>query len=207
MSASGWGDDDRSKAHSGDIQPGGAIRGLPQFQPSRVYEELLKKESIREPVFGGRSKNQQLGSVAESWGAPPALEIPKGMFELEDDPPSPTEGTEMTPAELRAERARRAAMGIPAEKSGRPSIKDMEKERMEKLRQERLQVERARNNADTRDVSHLVAVWSEVQKLIGQYRQDSEPASRRAQERTTSTELYQAEPRVQSGDDCVDDGW
>lgn len=112
----------------------------------------MKSESVREPVFGGRSKNQQLGSVAESWAAAPTIDIPKGMFELEDDPPSPIEGQNMTAEEIKAERARRAALGIPAEKSGRPSIKDMEKDKMDKLRFQQLTEERARNEVDLKEV-------------------------------------------------------
>lgn len=124
----------------------------PYFQPSKVHEEMLQRESIRPPVFGGRSKNQQLGSVSESWGAKPTLEIPKGMFELEDDPPSPTFASHMTHQEIQAEKARRAALGIPAEKSGRPSIKDMEKERLEKLKYQQLRDERAKNGVTLAEV-------------------------------------------------------
>ena len=36
--------------------------------------------------MGGRSKKDQLGSVAESWG--PVPQALKGMFEIEHDPPS-----------------------------------------------------------------------------------------------------------------------
>lgn len=145
-SVSGWGNTDDSQ---NDTPQDIAFKGTPRFQPSKLHAELLRKDSIREPVFGSRSKNQQLGSVAESWGAPPALDIPKGMFELEDDPPSPIEGKEMSPAEIKEEKARRAALGIPAEKSGRASIKDMEKERMDKMKHQRLWAERGRNGAES----------------------------------------------------------
>jgi len=127
--------------------------GYPRLEPSRVYEEMLKRESIRPPVFGGRSKNMQLGSVAESWGKAPTLEIPRGMFQLDDDPPSPPPGVDMTPEEIQAEKARRAMLGIPGEKSGRPSIKDMEKEIIDKLKRQRLREERERSEIDVREVS------------------------------------------------------
>lgn len=127
--------------------------GPPRIEPSKVHEELLKRESIKPPVFGGRSKNQQLGSVAESWGTEMVLDIPKGMFELDDDPPSPTHDGTMSAAELREERARRMALGISAEKSGRPGIKEMEKEKIEKLRSQRLSAERQKNDIDMTDVS------------------------------------------------------
>lgn len=129
------------------------LRGPIRIEPSKVHEELLKKESIRPPVFGGRSKNQQLGSVAESWGVDPSIELPKGMFELDDDPPSPVLDRQLTPAELREERTRRALLGIPAEKSGRPSIKDMEKEKINKMKQQELRAERKKNDINMSQVS------------------------------------------------------
>jgi hypothetical protein len=98
----------------------------------------------------------QLGSVAESWGTAPTLEIPRGMFQLDDDPPSPPCGKNLTPAEIAAEKARRALLGIPGEKSGRPSIKDMEKEVTDKLKHMGLKKERQRNDETSRqDVSHV----------------------------------------------------
>jgi len=150
----GWEDDDdaasstRKASSQTHIGP-----GYPRLEPSRVYEEMLKRESIRPPVFGGRSKNMQLGSVAESWGKAPTLEIPRGMFQLDDDPPSPPPGVDMTPEEIQAEKARRAMLGIPGEKSGRPSIKDMEKEIIDKLKRQRLREERERSEIDVREVS------------------------------------------------------
>lgn len=127
----------------------------PRFEPSRVHEEMVRKETIRPPTFGGRSKNMQLGSVAESWGTAPTLEIPRGMFQLDDDPPSPPNGKTLTPAEIAAEKARRALLGIPGEKSGRPSIKDMEKEVTDKLKIMALNKERQK-----KDESSMQAVSS-----------------------------------------------
>jgi hypothetical protein len=98
----------------------------------------------------------QLGSVAEVWGTPPTAETPRGMFQLDDDPPSPPPGVDMSPEEIQAEKARRAMLGIPGEKSGRPSIKDMEKENMDKMRGQRLKEERVRSEIDVREVSYLI---------------------------------------------------
>jgi len=61
----------------------------------------------------------------------------------------------MSPEEIQAEKARRAMLGIPGEKSGRPSIKDMEKEIMDKMRAQRLREERVRSEIDVRGVSCL----------------------------------------------------
>jgi hypothetical protein len=95
----------------------------------------------------------QLGSVAESWGKEATLEIPRGMFQLDDDPPSPPPGVYMTPEEIQAEKLRRAKLGIPGEKSGRPSIKDMEREIVDKMRGQKLREERVRSEIDVREVS------------------------------------------------------
>ena len=164
----GWDDiGDHTPRAQSVIQPEDLVmRGPIRIEPSKVHEELLKKESIRPPVFGGRSKNQQLGSVAESWGADPTIEIPKGMFELADDPPSPVLDRELTPEELRLERARRAALGIPAEKSGRPSIKEMiEMEKLSKMKNQHLRAERQRNDIDMSQVG-LVDPFPVINELI-----------------------------------------
>jgi len=95
----------------------------------------------------------QLGSVAESWETAPTLEIPRGMFQLDDDPPSPPPGVNMTPEEIQAEKARRAMLDIPGEKSGRPSIKDMEKEITDRMRNQRLREERVRSDVSVPEVS------------------------------------------------------
>jgi hypothetical protein len=75
------------------------------------------------------------------------------MFQLEDDPPSPPPGKILTPQEIEAEKARRALLGIPGEKSGRPSIKDMTKEATERLKLQRLREERAKSGVREEDVS------------------------------------------------------
>jgi hypothetical protein len=75
------------------------------------------------------------------------------MFQLDDDPPSPPPGKDMTPEEIQAEKIRRAMLGIPGEKSGRPSIKDMEKEIVDKLKNQKLKEERIRSDIDVREVS------------------------------------------------------
>jgi len=59
----------------------------------------------------------------------------------------------MSLEEIQAEKARRAMLGIPGEKSGRPSIKDMEKEIMDKMKGQRLREERVRSEVDVREVS------------------------------------------------------
>ncbi|WVR04803.1 hypothetical protein IAU60_001815 [Kwoniella sp. DSM 27419] len=76
-----------------------------RFVPGKAYEKALARERMLVPLMGGRSKKAQLGSVAESWGPWPQRAdsqdggqyekgVPegqvqmKGMFELEEDPPS-----------------------------------------------------------------------------------------------------------------------
>jgi hypothetical protein len=82
------------------------------------------------------------------------------MFQLEDDPPSPPPGKILTPQEIEAEKARRALLGIPGEKSGRPSIKDMTKEVTEKLKQQRLREERVKSGVKEEDVSFPIVARS-----------------------------------------------
>jgi hypothetical protein len=149
----GWEEDDAASSTRKASSQTHIGPGYPRLEPSRVYQEMLQRETVRPPVFGGRSKNMQLGSVAESWGTPPTAEIPRGMFQLDDDPPSPPPGINMSPEEIQAEKARRAMLGIPGEKSGRPSIKDMEKEIMDKMRGQKLREERVRSEIDVREVS------------------------------------------------------
>ena len=154
----GWDDDKDNNSSSTKFKASSATQthigpGYPRLEPSRVYEEMLRRETVRPPVFGGRSKNMQLGSVAESWGTAPTLEIPRGMFQLDDDPPSPPPGVNMTPQEIQAEKARRAMLGIPGEKSGRPSIKDMEKEITDRMRNQKLREERVRSDVSVSEVS------------------------------------------------------
>ena len=149
----GWEEDDAASSTRKTSSQAFIGPGYPRLEPSRVYQEMLQRETVRPPVFGGRSKNMQLGSVAESWGKPPTAETPRGMFQLADDPPSPPPGVNMSPEEIHAEKARRAMLGIPGEKSGRPSIKDMEKEIMDKMRAQRLREERVRSEIDVREVS------------------------------------------------------
>jgi len=149
----GWEDDDAASSTRKASSQTHIGPGYPRLEPSRVYQEMLQRETVRPPVFGGRSKNMQLGSVAESWGTPPTAETPRGMFQLDDDPPSPPPGVNMSPEEIQAEKARRAMLGIPGEKSGRPSIKDMEKEIMDKMKGQRLREERVRSEVDVREVS------------------------------------------------------
>ncbi|WWC59693.1 uncharacterized protein I303_102255 [Kwoniella dejecticola CBS 10117] len=66
----------------------------PRFIPSSAYDRQLAKERMLTPQIGGRSKKAQLGSIEESWGSGPKVswlgeaEERKGMFELEEDPPS-----------------------------------------------------------------------------------------------------------------------
>ncbi|WVQ98268.1 hypothetical protein IAU59_005391 [Kwoniella sp. CBS 9459] len=67
----------------------------PRFVPGPAYDHALAKERMMAPAFGGRSKKAQLGSIEESWGPLPKsseeaarCEGYKGMFELEEDPPS-----------------------------------------------------------------------------------------------------------------------
>lgn len=61
---------------------------LPRFQPGPGYDLQLNRAEMRLPVLGGRSKRDQLGSVAESWGSPHIKGRMYGMFEVEADPPS-----------------------------------------------------------------------------------------------------------------------
>jgi hypothetical protein len=140
----GWEEDDAASSTRKASSQTHVGPGYPRLEPSRVYQEMLQRETVRPPVFGGRSKNMQLGSVAEVWGTPPTAETPRGMFQLDDDPPSPPPGVDMSPEEIQAEKVRRAMLGIPGEKSGRPSIKDMEKEIMDKMKGQRLREERVR---------------------------------------------------------------
>ncbi|WWC68161.1 uncharacterized protein I206_102084 [Kwoniella pini CBS 10737] len=66
----------------------------PRFKPSEAYDKALAKERMLAPQIGGRSKKAQLGSIEESWGNGPRVpwlgedEERKGMFELDEDPPS-----------------------------------------------------------------------------------------------------------------------
>jgi len=60
----------------------------PRFQPGPGYDRQLGRTDMRPPILGGRSKKDQLGSVAESWGAPASRERTYGMFQIEIDPPS-----------------------------------------------------------------------------------------------------------------------
>lgn len=166
VSVHAWDDDDgkvsaSTRTRMGIRSPAMTEHGTryPRFEPSRVHEEMVLKETIRPPTFGGRSKNMQLGSVAESWGTPPTLEVPRGMFQLDDDPPSPPCGKNLTPEEIQAEKARRALLGIPGEKSGRPSIKDMTKEVEERLKNQRLKDDGRRSEAPGRGVGTVLAAW------------------------------------------------
>lgn len=61
---------------------------LPRFRPGPGYDLQLNRADMRLPVLGGRSKRDQLGSVAESWGSPHIEGRMYGMFQVEADPPS-----------------------------------------------------------------------------------------------------------------------
>ncbi|KAK4683931.1 hypothetical protein P7C73_g6279, partial [Tremellales sp. Uapishka_1] len=85
----------RDQALHSDISPAAPpTPSLPAVGSERShlapgFEAMKKREAMREPVPGGRSKNAQLGSVEESWGPrPPGLGPVYGMFEIEKDPPS-----------------------------------------------------------------------------------------------------------------------
>ncbi|OCF33835.1 hypothetical protein I316_04547 [Kwoniella heveanensis BCC8398] len=77
-------------------QPAPAPSRWPRFIPGPAYDHALAKERMMGPALGGRSKKAQLGSIEESWGPLPQsaaedrerCEGFKGMFELEEDPPS-----------------------------------------------------------------------------------------------------------------------
>jgi hypothetical protein len=84
------------------------------------------------------------------------------MFQLADDPPSPPCGKDLTPEEIQAEKARRALLGIPGEKSGRPSIKDMEKELAERLMKQRLHDQRQGPEVSRHGVSSKPASGGEA---------------------------------------------
>ncbi|RXK39193.1 hypothetical protein M231_03550 [Tremella mesenterica] len=77
----------------------------PQFHPSQSIEELEARRRMRPPKLGGRSKREELGSAEESWLESEPITLPtlpsltsigenvlnsgrKGMFQIEDDPPS-----------------------------------------------------------------------------------------------------------------------
>ncbi|WWC86685.1 uncharacterized protein L201_001562 [Kwoniella dendrophila CBS 6074] len=87
----------------------------PKFIPTQAYDRALAKERMLIPRLGGRSKRAQLGSIEESWGndkpksqhkqqdrsiswanidgkeekqEQEQFEERKGMFELDEDPPS-----------------------------------------------------------------------------------------------------------------------
>lgn len=159
----------------------------------------------------------QLGSVAEVWGTPPTAETPRGMFQLDDDPPSPPPGVDMSPEEIQAEKVRRAMLGIPGEKSGRPSIKDMEKEIMDKMKGQKLREERVRSEIDVRELrpedrasiqgsgwnqSARQPVWPSQQ--IGHARQP--PPSRQNQVQPSLSERLR-ERDVYNQGGKQDDGW
>ena len=57
----------------------------PKFVHSKLIKEYLEQERIKPIKFGGRSKKDQLGSVAECWGTETKR---KGMFAIEDSSPS-----------------------------------------------------------------------------------------------------------------------
>ncbi|WVW78208.1 hypothetical protein I302_100159 [Kwoniella bestiolae CBS 10118] len=67
----------------------------PKFHPGPAYERALAKERMLGVPIGGRSKKAQLGSIEESWGTGVPKRVwlgeedeRKGMFELDEDPPS-----------------------------------------------------------------------------------------------------------------------
>ncbi|OCF58576.1 hypothetical protein L486_03063 [Kwoniella mangroviensis CBS 10435] len=75
-----------------DYEPGWR---QPKFRPGVGYEKALAKERMLQPQIGGRSKKAQLGSIEESWGSGEPKRVwlgeeeeRKGMFELDEDPPS-----------------------------------------------------------------------------------------------------------------------
>ncbi|WVF69581.1 hypothetical protein IAT40_004359 [Kwoniella sp. CBS 6097] len=84
-----------SEEHRNDYSRRAGFGRQPRFIPGPAYDHALAKERMMAPTFGGRSKKAQLGSIEESWGPLPKSEEErakcegfKGMFELEDDPPS-----------------------------------------------------------------------------------------------------------------------
>ena len=62
-------------------------------------------------------------------------------------------------------------MGIPGEKSGRPSIKDMEKEITDRLRNQKLREERVRSDVSVRRVAPEV----EINSVLIDRRFDEDP--------------------------------
>ena len=63
----------------------------PKLEPSpSTTSSLLDRDRSRPPIFGGRSKKEQLGSVTDSWGPMEGEGHDRayGIFEIEDDPPS-----------------------------------------------------------------------------------------------------------------------
>ena len=66
----------------------------PRYDPGPAYERQESLRRSRPFKLGGRSKNEELGSVEESWG--PVVMVAedgevvraKGMFQIRDDPPS-----------------------------------------------------------------------------------------------------------------------
>jgi len=53
-------------------------------------DHLLARELMRPPTYGGVSKRDMLGSIAESWGPDPSDPLRVGLFQHEPEPPSPT---------------------------------------------------------------------------------------------------------------------
>lgn len=63
------------------------------YAPSTVpAADEFTRDLMRPPKYGGHSKRDQLGSIAESWGPDPADELRIGLFQQGAEPPSPPLG-------------------------------------------------------------------------------------------------------------------
>lgn len=61
-----------------------------QTAPSVNNDERLQVKDLMRPAkYGGHSKRDQLGSIAESWGSLPSDTQRTGLFQHEPEPPSP----------------------------------------------------------------------------------------------------------------------
>lgn len=63
---------------------------IPIPRSSRGDQEVIARELMRPPKYGGRSKRDQLGSIDESWGPLPNSHERVGLFQAPIEPPSPS---------------------------------------------------------------------------------------------------------------------
>jgi hypothetical protein len=83
-----------SKVDAAILRSHASTSGLPFARPARSTfpsaDQRLARELMRPPKYGGHSKRDKLGTIAESWGPDPSDPLRIGLFQHEPEPPSPT---------------------------------------------------------------------------------------------------------------------